>query len=261
MDGTAAAVAGSRRAPVRRVFLEHPEAGPALVIATVWMMLVFAPAAHIRIPHGEMVPTTSQTAGVNIWRMALRERLPSWMLMTIAMMGPAALAGLRHTALNSLNWRRGRAMTEFAAGYLAVWAAFGLAGLTVTAVIPHSVGWNATAIALAAACAWQLTPLKRRYLRDCHRSVPLPLRGWRAERSAVRFGVRIGVACLGSCWCFMLVMAVVPGTHILWTAALTGLITVERYVARPRRATRLVALSLGVAAACALGAVLASAGR
>ena len=103
--------------------------------------------------------------------------IDSWVLMSVAMMGPAALAGVRHTRLNSLRWRRGRAMTEFAAAYLAVWAIFGAVALTVVAALPGGPGTVALAIVLALAAAWQLTPLKRRWLRDCHRSVPLPPQG------------------------------------------------------------------------------------
>src|SRR6266540_6753308 len=56
--------------------------------------------------------------------------------------------------------------------------AFGALALTVAALVPAAPGSAAFAIVLAGAAAWQLSPLKRRWLRDCHRSVPLPPRGW-----------------------------------------------------------------------------------
>ncbi len=183
--------------------------------------------------------------------------LPYWVLMIVAMMGPAALAGVRHTGRNSLRWRRGRAMAEFSAAYLAVWTAFGLVALAAVARVPGIPGSAALGIVLAAAAAWQLSPLKRRWLRDSHRSVPLPPRGWRAERGALRFGLRNGLSCLGSCWCLMLVMAVEPGGQLLWTAALAGVVTTERRLEKPRRATRLAAAALGIAAAGAAAAALA----
>jgi predicted metal-binding membrane protein len=182
--------------------------------------------------------------------------LGSWVLMTVAMMGPGALAGVRHTGMNSLCWRRRRAMAEFSASYLAVWVAFGLLVIAGTAAIPGVPGWPALAATLAVAAAWQLTPYKRRLLRDCHRSVPLPPTGWSADRGALTFGLRNGLACLGSCWCLMIVMVAVPGAHLLWTAALTGVVTTERWVERPRRVSRWAAVGLGAAALGAAGAAL-----
>jgi predicted metal-binding membrane protein len=175
--------------------------------------------------------------------------------MTVAMMGPAALAGIRHTGLNSLRWRRGRAMTGFAAAYLAVWAAFGVLALAAAA-LPRVPGPAALAAVLAVAAAWQLSPAKRRCLRACHRSVPLPPRGWRAEWGSLRFGLRNGAACLGSCWCLMLVMVAAPAGQLLWMAGLAGAVTAERLAPRPRAVTRFVA----VACAFAALAVLAMAG-
>jgi predicted metal-binding membrane protein len=86
--------------------------------------------------------------------------LPSWMLMTVAMMGPSALIATRHVGLNSLRWRRQRAIAEFSAAYLAVWAAFGLLVLAAAAFVPSVPGPAALAVVLAAAAAWQLTPFQ-----------------------------------------------------------------------------------------------------
>jgi predicted metal-binding membrane protein len=175
--------------------------------------------------------------------------LGGWILMCIAMMGPATLAGVRHTGLNSLRWRRGRAMAEFSAAYLGVWTAFGIIALSLNAFLIVNRGLLMFAAILALAGAWQLTPFKRRALRDCHRSVPLPLRGWRAEKGSIRFGLRNGLSCVGSCWCLMLVMVVAPGYYLLWMTVLTGIVTTEKLVQRPRRATRFAANALWVLAA------------
>lgn len=175
-------------------------------------------------------------------------RLGYWVLMTLAMMGPAALAGVRHTGMNSLSWRRRRAMAEFSVTYLGVWVMFGLLVLGGAASIPGMTGRQALAATLAAAAAWELTPYKWLRLRDCHRSIPLPPSGWSAERGALTFGLRSGLACLGSCWCLMLVMLATPGDHLLWMAALTGLVTAERCLERPRIITRWAAAGLGAAA-------------
>jgi predicted metal-binding membrane protein len=219
----------------------RPELGAVAMIAAAWVLLVrdafFSahPASH--------EPMTG----------SLFASLSGWTLMVVGMMGPAALAGIRHTAVNSLSWRRRRAMAEFSIGYLLIWIAFGAAGLTATAAIPIGSRWMATGVLLGAAALWQLTPFKRRWLRDCHRSVTLPPSGWRAEAGAIRFGLRNGVACLGSCWCLMLVMTVVPSASLFWTASLTAVVTAEKLLERPRHATRFAAVAMGVGAAAIAG--------
>lgn len=250
MEVGAAWPVGPRRPDPRQWLRRRPEIGAAAIVTAAWAILAAQAAwdGHAAA-HAGMAATAipNSALALRAWS-GVTGGLGPWVLMTVAMMGPAALAGIRHTGLNSLRWRRGRAMAEFSAAYLSVWIAFGIAALGATACIPAVTAWTATGLALAAAAVWQLTPLKRRWLRDCHRSVPLPPRGWRAETGAVRFGLRNGCSCLGSCWCLMLVMTVVPGAHILWTAALAGIVTTERLLERPRRATRLAALALGVAA-------------
>lgn len=171
-----------------------------------------------------------------------------WMLMTVAMMGPAAFPGLRHTRLNSLRWRRGRAMAEFCLGYLAVWALAGTVLLALVALIPAGTRvWWLTA-SLVGAAAWQLSTVKAMRLRDCHRSWPLPPTGARADRGALRFGWRNGGACLGSCWCLMAVMALASVGAVLWMAGLSAIVTAERFLQRPRRVTRAAAAALGALA-------------
>jgi len=222
------------RLDARQLLLRRPELGASAVVLGAWVaLLAFAArGGHRHVSGG----------------------LPYWTLMTVAMMGPAALAGIRHTGLNSLRWRRRRAMAEFAAAYLAVWIAFGALALIVAALVPAAPGSAAFAIVLAMAAAWQLGPLKRRWLRDCHRSVPLPPRGWVAERAALRFGLRNGAACLGTCWCLMLVTLVASG--FLWTVLVAGFVTAEKLLQQPRRATRFGAAVLAVAAAGAAVAAL-----
>jgi predicted metal-binding membrane protein len=250
----------------RLLLLRHPEAATGAAVALAWLVLLGRAAGAALADHHsrhaasmsgmDMTGTPPTTQDL---LSAVLGGLPGWALMSIAMMGPAALAGVQHTARNSLCWRRRRAIAEFAAGYLIVWMIYGAAALTTATVIPGLPGAIALAGALAVAATWQLSPLKRRWLRDCHRSVPLPARGWRAEAGAVRFGLLNGTACLGSCWPFMLVMVAAPSHQLIWTAALTLATTTERLQQRPRRTTRLLAAALAAAAAAA-GAVTATIG-
>jgi predicted metal-binding membrane protein len=179
--------------------------------------------------------------------------LPMWIVMSVAMMLPAALPALSHVSTHSFRWRRGRAMTLFAVAYLGVWVVFGAVALLAAGLIHVRVAVE-LGLALALAGAWQLTVYKRQALRDCHGSVPLPPRGWPAAAGAVRFGLVNGSACVRSCWPAMLAMAFVPGTQMwIWMPALTGLMWAEKLASRPRRATRLVGGALALAAVAAAG--------
>jgi predicted metal-binding membrane protein len=249
------ALSQPRRLNVSRVMLRHPELSAAAAVTAAWVTLLVLAirGVHGRTSYAAMagMPMGGTAAQHSAWLRATAG-LPAWLLMTVAMMGPAALAAIRHTGLNSLHWRRRRAIAEFSAAYLAVWAAFGLLAQAAGAFVPGVPGPAVLAAVLATAAAWQLSPFKRRCLRGCHRSFPLPPSGWRAEKGALRFGLRNGLYCLGTCWCLMLVMIAAPGGQLLWTAGLTGIITAERLLPRPRSAARVAAAMLGFATVAAL---------
>ena len=255
-----AAGARSHRLDVRLLMLRRPELAAMAVIALAWVTIVMLALGGLGgdsrapgMPGMAGMPGSGPAASYRVLP-AVADGLAGWILMCVAMMGPGALAGIRHTGINSLRWRRGRAMTEFAVAYLGVWAAFGAVALALSALAPSRQRLGVLALVLALAAAWQVTRFKRRALRDCHRSVPLPLRGWRAEWGALRFGLRNSLSCVGSCWCLMLVMIAVPGGYLLWMIVLTGIVTVERLLERPRQATRFAAAAMGIAATIAFGA-------
>jgi predicted metal-binding membrane protein len=169
--------------------------------------------------------------------------LPMWALMSAAMMMPAALPAVKHVAVNSLSWRRRRATVEFLTAYLAIWLGYGTALLTALAS-EKPAGTKTLVLALAVAAGWQMTALKRRALGACHRSSPLPARGWRATTGVLRFALRNGCACVGSCWALMLVMALAAKTQPVCLVGLTAVIYAERRSNRPRHATRRTAALL-----------------
>jgi predicted metal-binding membrane protein len=178
-----------------------------------------------------------------------------WAMMSVAMMLPTALPAVRHVAVNSLYWRRRRAVVEFLAVFLGIWAIFGAVVLdTLTSQKPAGSA-AVLAAALALAALWQLTPLKRRALLACHRPQALPPHGWRATAGVARFGLRNGGACLASCWAMMLAVAVVSSARLTWMAMLTGLIVVEKLNLKPGRTARRIGALLGAAA---IGAAVAA---
>jgi predicted metal-binding membrane protein len=248
--------ASIRRPGALQAFFERPEFPALCIIAATWVVLVLSGAvgSHsagsssmpgmpgMAMPRSSSGPDNDPIGG----------QLLGWVQMTVAMMGPSALAGIRHTGLNSLRWRRNRAMSEYAIAYLGVWVIFGVVAL----VLAHSIGgarsWVGLGVVLVAAAVWELLPAKRRFLRACHRARPLPPKGRAAELGSMRFGLRSGLACLGSCWCVMLVMIAAPAAHLAWMVGLTVLVTSERFLERPRRAVEVGATVLAMAALGAL---------
>jgi predicted metal-binding membrane protein len=182
--------------------------------------------------------------------------VPMLALMAMAMMLPPAMPSIHHIALNSLYWRRRRAVFEFAIVLVAIWVTYSVAVVGVVGSTGAPSVPLAPAAALALAALWQLTPLKRRALQACHRTGPLPPKGWRATTAVAGFGFRNGLACLASCWAMMLTTAFVGLPKLAWMAALTGLITAERVSIRPRRACVQLGAALGAGAILAAGLAL-----
>lgn len=189
---------------------------------------------------------------------ALAAGIPMGALMAVAMMVPTAMPAVRHVGSKSLYWRRRRATAEFLAVYVGLWSLFGALALGSLAAWGPARSPYALAAALTLAALWQLTPLKQRAQRACHRSRPLPPRGWRASAGVAGFALRYGTACLASCWAMMLAATVSGPGRLLWMGALAGAMAAEKLTLRPKRASwRVAALlgaaALGVAAAVAVG--------
>lgn len=187
---------------------------------------------------------------------ALTGTLPMLALMAVAMMVPPAMPAIGYVAVNSFYWRRRRAVLEFVVVFVGIWMAYNVAVLGVLGSAGVASAPLAPVVALALAALWQLTPAKRRALQACHRTKPLPPRGWRATTGVAGFSLHNGVACLVSCWAMMLTVAFVGLPSVVWMAVLTGLITAERLSLQPRRATRRVGAALGMAAAAAAAIAL-----
>lgn len=283
---SALSIRGAMLADPKRLLKRHPEYGAWIVIAAAWAVLLTLAIRHgvghvlsDAMPGMSMQRHMGSLSGMaampgmtmadmpgmrrssagdqSLWAHLLVAWVPYWLAMTTVMMGPAALDGIRHTAVNSLRWRRRRAMVEYCLGYLVVWAAFGAAALNLANLVPSLAGTRALAVVLVTAAAWQLSSLKLRFLRRCHRNLPLPPKGWVAERRAFEFGVRNGIGCVGSCWCLMLIMLVAPSSGLLWMAGLCAIATAERILPRPRRTSRQVACLLAIGGVASLAVAFA----
>lgn len=225
------------------VLRQTPERAAVLTLVLCWILLFAVHMVGIT-----WSPDSSWTAAV--WTLAL------WTLMSMAMMLPSALSTARYVALNSLAWRRHRAVVTFVVSFALVWTAAGavvLLALQLVAARQVALGgaaWVAPAFTVAA--AWQIAPVRRRLVR-CRASVPIRQRGLSAVRSCMVLGMKSGGRCVGSCWALMLAMALTSQHHLLWTVGLTAAVVGERRLARVRRFPQVLAAAFLVTAAAMVG--------
>lgn len=153
-----------------------------------------------------------------------------WLIMCVAMMVPLLREPLAHVYRRSYARRRPRALTFFAAGVAAPWAAVGAPAAASAATIPFAAPWAtvlAGAATLLAAGAWHASGSRRRVLARCHRMEPLASAGRAADRDCLTFGLRQGALCLAACGGVMAVLLFTPAHNFVAIAA-AALLLLER---------------------------------
>jgi predicted metal-binding membrane protein len=164
-----------------------------------------------------------------------------WMLMTAAMMLPTVLPLLAlFERLTAARADRRLLFGLLIAGYLLVWAAFGVAAHLLDAAL-HLIarqstwllvnGWMLGAIVLATAGAFQFTRLKYRCLDQCRTPFSFIVRHWRGPRpkwNAFALGAHHGLFCVGCCWAIMLLMFVVGTGNVGYMLALGAIMALEK---------------------------------
>src|SRR5204862_2358338 len=134
--------------------------------------------------------------------------------------------------------RRAPAVIVFGAGYAIAWVAFS-AGAALAQWALHQAAMLTVAMAasnarlggaiLIAAGAYQLTPVKGACLTQCRSPLGFLMTNWRdGTLGALQMGMRYGVYCLGCCWLLMCVLFVVGVMNLVWVAALTAFVLVEK---------------------------------
>ncbi len=190
-----------------------------------------------------------------------------WVLMIVAMMLPSSIPLVMTFGL--LVRRRDRPGTLVGlllAGYLAIWAGFGLGAWVLDRGIHTAVDalpWLAAhpqvilATTLLAAGLWQFSPLRDRCLDECRSPLGFVVNRWRGvseRREAFAMGVAHGAFCVGCCWSLMLVMFGVGLSNVAAMLALGGLTAVEKNLPWGRRLTRPLGVALVLAAVYAVAA-------
>jgi hypothetical protein len=168
-----------------------------------------------------------------------------WVTMTAAMMLPSAAPAALLVARAS----RGLPTLFFAAGYLAVWTAFGLAAYGLFRLVTSfDTGWLAwdgggpyvAGGTIVAAGIYELTPLKEHCLRRCRN----PLHDVRHGERGLRVGLENGLFCAGCCWGLMAALFALGVMSIFWMVVVAGVIFAEKVLPQGIRFPRIVAPAL-----------------
>jgi predicted metal-binding membrane protein len=188
-----------------------------------------------------------------------------WVLMIVAMMLPSSIPLVMTFGLlvRRRRWP-GALVGLLLAGYLTVWAGFGLGAWLLDRGIHAAVDalpWLAAhpqlilAATLLGAGAWQFSPLRDRCLDECRSPLGFVMNRWRGvseRREAFAMGIAHGAFCVGCCWSLMLVMFGVGLANVAAMLLLGGLTAIEKNVPAGRRLTHPLGLILILAAVYAL---------
>ncbi|OAJ52547.1 metal-binding protein [Paraburkholderia ginsengiterrae] len=183
-----------------------------------------------------------------------------WWVMMIAMMTPSAAPlillyrrVLRHH--DAIEARSAIASLCLLAGYLIAWLAFSICaallqkGLQPTGLISEMMLWSKSAllsaIVLAAAGVYQFSPLKRACLAQCRSPVNFLTAHWRpGVAGSFLLGMRHGIYCVGCCWLLMALLFVGGVMNLVWIAALSLLVFVEKILPGGEVAGRVLGVAL-----------------
>ena len=152
-----------------------------------------------------------------------------WLAMTLAMM-PLLVAGpLAHVRRCSLPRRRARAMGLFALGYGMCWAMAGVVLAPAALLLAILLGPGASAVlVLGAALIWSASPVAQLAHNRCHRNLRIGAFGPAADRDCLRQGVTTGMACVATCWPWMLLPALAGKAHLAAMAAVMAFLLAAR---------------------------------
>lgn len=224
--------------------LERMLVGAALVVLTVlaWAYMVTGDSS------GDMaMPVTgSEAQGWNLH--LLNVSVIMWVVMMVAMMLPgAAPMIMTYIRIHQRRVASHRAVAPtwvFMAGYLVVWAGFGVTAATTqwmlhqTSMLSSAMGHVAPlsgAALLILAGAYQFSRLKQSCLGKCQSPLGFLMAEWREGLAgAFSMGARHGAFCAGCCWALMLLMFVGGVMSLAWMVGLASYFLAEKLVPWPR---------------------------
>ncbi|MBV8357263.1 MAG: DUF2182 domain-containing protein, partial [Deltaproteobacteria bacterium] len=125
----------------------------------------------------------------------------------------------------------------FAGAYLVIWTLFSAAATAGQVLLENaSLLYGASratsvvsAILLMLAGLYQLTPFKNSCLAHCRSPIGFFMTEWRnGLTGAFTMGIKHGAQCLGCCWMLMGLLFVFGVMNLMWVAALSVLVLLEK---------------------------------
>jgi predicted metal-binding membrane protein len=223
--------------------------GLAAIMALSWVYVLSLSLDMRNMEMGaEMAMPRMQTWGVADFALTFG----MWAVMMVAMMTPSAAPMILMFAGVSRRRREQQVSyvptSVFLAGYLVVWAAFGVLataaqwGLHAASLLSPMMALTSPAlggILLLAAGIYQWTPLKHACLSKCRSPMGFVLSEWREGRwGALLMGLKHGGYCTGCCWSLMALLLVAGVMNLLWVAAIAGFILLEKVAPASERLGR-----------------------
>jgi predicted metal-binding membrane protein len=194
-----------------------------------------------------------------------------WAAMVLAMMVPSAAPMiLTYAEIADTAARKGEPIVSpvmIAAGYTVVWLGFAAFATILQLVLTRAAlidagmasasGLFSGAIFIGAGL-YQFSALKHACLRQCRAPFPFFFAHWQTStRGVFRLGLQQGLHCLGCCWAMMLVMFAVGAMNVIWMAALSIVMTLEKMTSGERYTQMVGAALIAIGAAFALTAIAA----
>jgi predicted metal-binding membrane protein len=220
--------------------------GLAVTVLLAWAYL-FRDAAEMQAMAGEArMHAAMGMADPRVWGLdAWLGLFAMWAVMMAAMMLPSAapVVMLVLGVYRRRNTPRSRAATlAFILGYLAVWTGFSLAASLIQLALHRTALVGAemrlasntlSGVLLFASGIYQWLPIKRACLTHCQSPLGFLTQHWReGARGGFEIGLRHGAFCLGCCWLLMALLFAVGTMNLIWVAALTALVLVEKLAQR-----------------------------
>jgi len=197
-----------------------------------------------------------------------------WAIMMVGMMLPSATpTTLVYTAVARKASREGTPVapvSAFVAGYLLMWTLFSLGatvaqwGLERAVLLSPMMVSSSPALGgalLIGAGIYQLTPFKDACLEHCRSPAHFIAEHWRSGTlGALRMGIEHGAYCLGCCWVLMGLLFFGGVMNLLWIAAITLFVLVEKIAPHGARGGRWAGVGMILAGSVVLLSAWTSAG-
>jgi predicted metal-binding membrane protein len=230
-----------------------------LIIASLAWIYLLRMASAMRASADEVAMHAAMGMTMPGMEMAFGALFLMWAVMMVAMMLPSA-APVALLVLGTYRQRGGAAASvagfAFVAGYLAVWSAFSAAAagaqawLQARALLSHDMATTSrmfAGVVLIGAGLYQWLSIKDACLSVCRSPIDFLTRHWREGiLGAVSMGARHGTFCVGCCWALMSLLFVVGVMNLLWVAAISLYVLIEKRFATGPWLNRGAGIVLGV---------------